>query len=366
MFVQGIYQSNLDYLFDTIKRKFMEGDDYNKLEPSNHVLNLFNRVSVYIHLSDLSYLDVFYLKQYIPSQMVLREDSQKTIKNEYQIGQFDTTSIFGGIGFKKRFKTIIHLTGNSLFTIMGGRPYNFYSMFFNEMKITKPLKEDLSPNFTEEMLLKYIFQKFLDGYFRMIRQFISETDYLVDAKIFSDYYSDLNQKSTDVKFRFFDCPDGIYSMEQSREKIQSLCAKYSEESNFVFSINSSLATFMLFTNNILNHRELLDYKDFKLVSNSEIVSWMQTLLSSYPNRSKVYQSMAIMKENFEASLKDPKTTLNRYSFILGGNPISYTIKLTMNELDRISREIESLDPRPIENSELKIISGKIRSILSKI
>ena len=362
MFVDSIYQTNLDLLFDTIKYKFLEGNDHDNLEPKDHAMELFNKVSITIHLSDLSYLDVFYLKRFIPYSFPVYDDIARTNKNEIQIGQFDATSIFNGIGSKKKFTTIIHLTGLSLFSLMNGRPYNFYLNFFKEMKIENPLDENLNPTFSEEDILSYIFKKFLDGFYKYIMQFIQRSDILVDSKLYAKFYSDLDQQNTDVKFRYIRSPIGKLTDLSKFTKNQ----KMMENSEFVFSINSSLSSFLLFYNNFMSQKNLLDFKDFKLVAKTNLVTWMQTLLSSYPSRGKVYQSMKSLENDYNRSLQDPKTTIIRYSFLLGGKPISYNVSFTVNEIDLLKKKIDNLDSKPIENSELKIIFNQIYSFFSKM
>lgn len=356
MILDKITQTNFDFLFEVIKDKFLKDDNYNDLEPKDHLYELMNKISVYFHFSDLSYLDVFYLKRFFNLNFKISHDFKNSKNTEMNIAQFDMYSAFNGIDSKKKFKTIIHLTGSKLISLFNGRPYEFYCKFFSEEKIDNPF------DFPEDKLLNYIFKNFLNSYYKFINQFISETDLLVDAKIYSTFYKNLDPYSTDVIFDYIDSANGrLLKSDLSDPKKVSLFNKHDleENSDFIFSVNSSLVSFMLLYNNFLNPGNLLDFKDFKLVAKSDILSWMNTLLSSDPNRSKTYSFLNDINKQYKSCLKNLDTALTRYSYLIGGAPISYTLKLRVEEILELKSKVAFLDLTPIENSELSIIIDQI-------
>lgn len=361
MILESIHQTNLNFLYDCIKLKFSK-TNYNDLEPKVHLSDILNKVSIYFEFSDLSYLDSFYLKRFIGKDFPIFVDRKNSKSNPIKIGLYDYKSTFTGIGLNKKFKTIIHLSGNLLMPIFKARPYEFFLEYFKQANINPSAEYS---DIDESHLLNYIFHVFIQDYYAFINRFIVDTDLLVDARIHSDFHSIIKSKSsTDIEFVYASTPIGKFEKSdfENQNKLQEL-RKYKEfiddESiSYVFSVNSTLVAFLLFTNNFLNYSDLLDFTDFKVVSKSDILCWIQAVLNQSPNKIAIYQEIQLIKDKFNQSLNSNKT-LNRYNFIVGGNSISYTIKVNSKTLTELKMKFSKFSSESVENAEVQIILNKI-------
>ena len=374
MILTEITHTNLDFLFDTVRNNFESGDRYDSLEPKEHQLNILNKVSIYFHISDLSYLDLFYLKIYTNQNLPISVDHVNTKYEPIQIGPYDFYSAFHGIGettTKKKFETVIHLSGSFLLSIIGTRISEFFRGFFKSKypNTEMPFDEKGHIKFSYDTLGEYFFDSFLINYQKFLFHFIPEFDYLVDAKIFAKFYSGLNRNSTDVVLHYIEnTKEILYAKPRETQRMKS--TKPTEKSNqttsIVFSVNSSIATFLLFYTHFLKPNNLLDYSNFKVGAESGLVNWIQILLSQHPNRASIYQDISRLKEDYKKSLTDSKNTLNRFSYILGASVISYTIRLSVEELYKLSSQLKDLSSvnSSVEFSELMVIFNQLEKKLN--
>lgn len=352
MKLDKITESNIQFLFDSIKGNFESGELHNIIEPNVHTINLLNKISIYFHMSDLSLIDIFYLNQFLGTNLKIFPMKSNSQNKAIKIAQFDVTNMVSEIQNGKKFKTVIHLTANSLMMIMNGRPYSFFDGFFRFKEIPSALDENHNGNFKMSDLLDYAFHVFYNKFIQFVNNFITESDLLVDSTIFSNFYSKLNKSNTDVILNYIDTENGlIYDKSKSN----------SSDDEFVFSINSSFLTFLTLTSFYLKLSNLLDFKDFKLI-NCERLKWIDSVISLHPNKIKLYQNLNDSVDRFKKSKSNHGETLNRYSYLVGCYDFSYSIKLSKMEISELKSIINSIDEKFIENSEIKIILNKIFSL----
>ena len=375
MQIKEVTCSNLKLFFDAVIAS-KTNENYHSDFGSN-TSSLLNHCSVSFHLTDISPLEEMYIKDFCNGSIIETEvdlDSDPMItsveninvkESEYDVYRELSTNIktlesvnhlsstiYKDDDYKIDMDGILHpigcirksiiavVRGTLLFSIFTLEPIKMLMEVY-DVKTPYELKDvNLDKS---ERLESYMVSNFMNGVYRHMMNRVTTIDLISDSFLNKEYHS-FSDGTFDVSIEHVNTPFSSVNLfgDDNNERLKSL-----EASKKIIDFNMddmlrSTELFFLCTCSFYTFLEMYaklpigvinDYEDLKIVMGRETSIIDMTKFPSYTSRIK---SLLVYLHHLKKITNDISSfNLKRYNFIPGSTPITFTLRLTLKDMNSI-------------------------------
>ena len=378
MIIKSVKTAGFERIYDGYRYCFKD----NRTGFGDEFVNFLQHALVTIELDDISTIELYYLKNFASSIRVLGDKYSNFVKKDdvvvydrvkqlltLQDELYKDTDITSTKSNPeniiptgcKRFHVIAAFTGGSIINILGLRINNVF-----QDADTGRFPDSYPGNaILEERVGGFFYQSFYNFIGTRMQRFDIVSNFVINKKLYE--YVDGNCSLAYVSSPYGELTFFGNDSNKLQQQIQHIDFNKRKISYiiddmiyFTFIIHSTFSTFFnLYMD--LGNNHVIDHTNFKLVFVDPHISVDNNIHTKYGVR--ISESFDYLGRYKESLAKKEDIDLNMYNYIFFGNMITYSVKMSLDDLNKLSVD-EVEDEKSDIYNKMKLIAKSLNSVLT--